>query len=145
MNKYLKIVLFGFLLWLIPFTVSVFIFPLRTSQRPLFESIMPVVIAIWTVFFSILYLSRRNGDFLKEGVFIGLAWLTISIILDLMIFATGPLKMPPQGLCDRYCRNLPHDPCNYLRLRLSDGASLLSIAIENLIGNFCLLVLSIHE
>jgi len=94
MNKYLKIVLFGFLLWLIPFTVSVLIFPLRTSQRPLFESIMPVVIAIWTVFFSILYLSRRNGDFLKEGVFIGLAWLTISIILDLMIFATGPLKMP---------------------------------------------------
>ena len=94
MNKYVKIGLFGFLLWLIPFAVSVLIFPLRTSQRPLFESIMPVVIAIWTVFFSILYLTRTGGGFLKEGIFIGLAWLLLSIILDLMIFMEGPLKMP---------------------------------------------------
>ena len=94
MNKYLKIGLFGFLLWLIPFAVSFLIFPLRMSQRPLFESIMPVVIAIWTVFFSIFYLSRRKSDFLKEGISIGIAWLLISIVLDLMIFIEGPLKMP---------------------------------------------------
>ena len=94
MNRYLKIGLFGFLLWLIPFAVSVLIFPLRTSQRPLFESIMPVVIAIWTVFFSILFLSKKKSDFLTEGIFIGLAWLLISIVLDLMIFIEGPLKMP---------------------------------------------------
>jgi hypothetical protein len=94
MNRYLKIGLFGFLLWLIPFAVSFLIFPLRMSQRPLFESIMPVVIAIWTVFFSILYLSKKKSDFLKEGIFIGLAWLLISIVLDLMIFIEGPLKMP---------------------------------------------------
>jgi hypothetical protein len=94
MNKYLKIGLFGFLLWLIPFAVSVLIFPLRMSQRPLFESIMPVVIAIWTVFFSIFYLSRRKSDYLKEGISIGIAWLLISIVLDLMIFIEGPLKMP---------------------------------------------------
>jgi hypothetical protein len=55
---------------------------------------MPVVIAIWTVFFSILYLSGKKGDFLKEGIFIGIAWLLISIALDLMIFIEGPLKMP---------------------------------------------------
>jgi hypothetical protein len=94
MNKYLKTGLFGFLLWLIPFTVSVLIFPLRISQRQLFESIMPVVIAIWTVFFSIFYLSRIKSGFLKEGIFIGIAWLLISIVLDLMIFIAGPLKMP---------------------------------------------------
>jgi hypothetical protein len=94
MNRYLKIGLFGFLLWLIPFSVSILIFPLRTSQRPLFESIMPVVIAIWTVFFSVLYLSGKKSDFLKEGIFIGLSWLLISIVLDLMIFIEGPIKMP---------------------------------------------------
>jgi hypothetical protein len=93
MNKYLKTGLFGFLLWLIPFTVSVLIFPLRVSQRQLFESIMPVVIAIWTVFFSIFYLSRIKSDFLKESIFIGIVWLLISIVLDLMIFIVGPLKM----------------------------------------------------
>ena len=94
MNKYLKIGLFGFLLWMIPFAVSAIIFPLRISQRPLFESIMPVIIAIWTVFFSIFYLSRKKNYFLKEGIFIGIAWLSISIVLDLMIFIVGPLKMP---------------------------------------------------
>ena len=94
MNKYLKTGLFGFLLWLIPFAVSVLIFPLRISQRSLFESIMPVVIAVWTVFFSIFYLLRIKSNFLKEGIFIGIAWLLMSIVLDLMIFIVGPLKMP---------------------------------------------------
>ena len=94
MNKYLKTGLFGFMIWLIPFAVSVLIVPLRVSQRPLCESIMPVVIAIWTVFFCIFYLSRIKSDFLKEGIFIGIAWLLISIVLDLMIFIVGPLKMP---------------------------------------------------
>ena len=94
MNKYLKTGLFGFLLWLIPFAVSVLIFPLRISQRSLFESIMPVVIAVWTVFFSIFYLLRIKSNFLKEGIFIGIVWLLMSIVLDLMIFIVGPLKMP---------------------------------------------------
>lgn len=94
MNRYLKTGLFGFMIWLIPFVVSVLIFPLRVSQRQLFESIMPVIIAIWTVFFSIFYLSRIKSNFLKEGIFIGIAWLLISILLDLMIFIVGPLKMP---------------------------------------------------
>jgi hypothetical protein len=93
MNNYLKICLFGFLLWLIPFVVSILIFPLRVSQRPLFESIMPVVIVIWTVFFSIMYLSGLESDFQKAGAFIGLAWLFISIFLDLLFFLEGPMKM----------------------------------------------------
>ncbi|MFZ2470518.1 MAG: hypothetical protein WAW52_01120 [Methanothrix sp.] len=94
MNRYLKTGLFGFMIWLIPFAVSVLIFPLRVSQRQLFESIMPVIIAIWTVFFSIFYLYRIKSNFLKEGIFIGTAWLLMSIVLDLMIFIVGPLKMP---------------------------------------------------
>ena len=99
MKRYPKIVLLGFSLWLIPFAVSVLVFPLRMSQRPLFESIMPVVIVIWTVFFSIIYftsknLSVKNSSYLREGLTIGLAWLLISVVLDLMIFIGGPLEMP---------------------------------------------------
>ena len=93
MNRYLKIGLFGFFIWLIPFVVSVLIFPLRAMQRPLFESIMPVVIAIWTVFFAVIYLSGLKGGFQWDGLFIGMAWFLISIILDLLIFIEGPIKM----------------------------------------------------
>ena len=99
MKRYPKIVLLGFSLWLIPFILSVLIFPLRTSERPLFESIMPVVIVIWTVFFSVIYftsknLSVKNSSYLREGLTIGLAWLLMSVVIDLMIFIGGPLEMP---------------------------------------------------
>jgi hypothetical protein len=93
MNRYLKIGLFGFLLWLIPFVVSVMIFPLRALQRPMFESIMPVVIAAWTVFFCILYLTGLKSDFQKEGILIGVVWLFMSIVFDLLFFMEGPMKM----------------------------------------------------
>ncbi len=93
MNRYLKIGLLGFFVWLIPFVVSVLIFPLRAMQRPLFESIMPVVIAIWTVFFAVIYLSGLKSGFQKEGILIGVAWFLMSIILDLLIFVDGPIKM----------------------------------------------------
>ena len=40
-----KPVLFGFLVWLAAFVAAILIFPLRESARPLFESIMPVVLS----------------------------------------------------------------------------------------------------
>ena len=46
MTSVRKAVLFGFLIWLIPFVVAFIIFPLRESSRPLFESIMPVTVAV---------------------------------------------------------------------------------------------------
>ena len=63
-------------------------------QRPLFESIMPVVIATWTVFFCILYFMSIKEGFQKEGILIGVVWLCMSIIFDLMLFMEGPMKMP---------------------------------------------------
>ena len=86
MNRYLKIGLFGFILWMIPFAVSVLIFPLRSGQRPLFESVMPVVIAIWTVFFSIIYFSKGYGIFSAGHFMIPLADYVADIaIIYLMI------------------------------------------------------------
>lgn len=80
------IILFGFLIWLIPFVVSFFIFPLRSSSRPLFESIMPVVLTSAVVFFTVRYLSKINREFVKEGIFIGIVWAVISLVIDLILF-----------------------------------------------------------
>lgn len=44
MKKSVRPVLYGALLWLAVFIVSVAIYPLHEDQRPLFESIMPVAI-----------------------------------------------------------------------------------------------------
>lgn len=88
------IILFGFLIWLIPFVVSFFIFPLRSSSRPLFESIMPVVLTSAVVLFTVRYLSKINREFVKEGIFIGIVWLVISLVIDLILFMPeSPMQM----------------------------------------------------
>ena len=92
--KSLKIaLLYGFLLWLIPFVVAILIFPIRTSSRALFESIMPVVLTACVVLFLNLYFGKLESDFLKEGVLLGVIWFAISLVLDLLMFMWGPMKM----------------------------------------------------
>ena len=93
MKKYLRLGLFGFLVWLIPFVVSFFIFGLKTSLPTLFESIMPVVVVICTVVFSAVYLRKVKADFLKEGIVVGIVWLVICLVFDLLLFMEGPMKM----------------------------------------------------
>lgn len=78
---------------MIPFVVAVLIYQVRNSDRPFFESIMPVVIVICVVFFSALYFRKQQGKYFKDGIITGLVWLAISIIIDLVMFMQGPMKM----------------------------------------------------
>ena len=66
-----RALLFGFLVWLLPFVVAFAIFPLRQSARPLFESIMPVTVTAVVVGFGLTYVKRVTGGFTREGIFIG--------------------------------------------------------------------------
>ena len=93
MKKYLKVALFGFLTWLVPFVVSFVIFPFRSSHRPLFESIMAVVVTVSAVLFAVLYFKKLTSGFLRAGVLIGTVWFIINIVIDLMLFMEGPMKM----------------------------------------------------
>ncbi|MBI5679899.1 MAG: hypothetical protein HZC47_03260 [Methanobacterium sp.] len=94
MNRYLKIVIFGFLVWLIPFLVSFVVFPLKATMRPLFESIMPLVLTIVVVTLSYYYLKGMETSFVKEGMIIGLVWFVINIAIDLFMFMpASPMHM----------------------------------------------------
>ncbi|MDP3065819.1 MAG: hypothetical protein Q8N08_03695 [Methanobacteriaceae archaeon] len=93
MNKYLKIVLYGLGVWVVPFLVSFIIYPLKQSGNPLFESLMAVVITATVVLLILLYFKPLENHFLKEGVLIGWAWLIISIAVDLLFFTGGPMAM----------------------------------------------------
>lgn len=94
MKSISKAVIFGFLIWLIPFVTAVLIYPVRVSNRPFFESIMPVVITVCVVFLAYLYFKKVDKDFVKEGVLLGIIWLAISLVIDLPMFMQGPMKMP---------------------------------------------------
>ncbi|WP_455284011.1 hypothetical protein [[Eubacterium] cellulosolvens] len=94
MKSIKRALIYGFAVWVIPFVTAIMIFPIRISDRPLFESIMPVVVTLCTVSFSILYLRKVQGGYLKEGVVLGLLWFVISIGLDLLMFMPeGPMRM----------------------------------------------------
>ena len=93
MKSIKRTILYGFLLWLIPFVVSIPIFPLKEAQSPVFETIMPIVLTICVVFFSLLYFRKMNSGYLSESIKLGIIWFVISIIIDLPMFIWGPMKM----------------------------------------------------
>lgn len=94
MNKYLKIIIFGLLMWLVPFAISFLVFPLKTSMRPLFESIMPLILTIVVVTLSYYYMKNLDTNFVREGILIGIVWCIISIAIDLVMFLpVSPMHM----------------------------------------------------
>lgn len=87
--------LYGFLIWLIPFVVSVILFPIHEQDRPFFESIIPVVLVSVTIYFSIQYFKKvLSIDTIKEGFILGVLWMLVSIVIDFPLFNYGPMKMP---------------------------------------------------
>jgi len=93
MNRVIKIVGFGFLMWLVPFIVSLIIYPLKTSFNPLFESIMRCN-NFNSCFSCSSLLQRCKYNFLQEGSIIGVSWFLISISIDLILFMpSSPMQM----------------------------------------------------
>jgi uncharacterized membrane protein YpjA len=88
MNKYLKIGLFGFLTWLIPF-VAGFLFYSPQGQPMIdalvFKAIMIVVGSITGVALMVLYFRKVEKNYLSEGIMIGVVWFVLNIVLDLFI------------------------------------------------------------
>jgi hypothetical protein len=77
MNKNLKIVVFGFLVWLVPFEASFIIFPLKTSNRPLFESIMHIVLSIIVITLTYYYMKGMYSNYVKEGIMMVLCGISL--------------------------------------------------------------------
>lgn len=87
-KQYLKNIFYGFLAWLIPFVAS-FFFYTRDGKIlidiSLFKSIMIVVGSISGAWLLVCYFKKINHNFLKEGIIVGVIWLSLNIILDLII------------------------------------------------------------
>lgn len=95
MQSLKRAILYGFLVWLIPFLAAVFIFPIHTSNRPLFESVMTIVLCGTTFFFAKRYYRQIERYYVAEGVRLGIMWIITSLVIDFPFFITGPFKMTP--------------------------------------------------
>jgi hypothetical protein len=87
-----RAVLYGFLIWLVPFLVAFAAFPLKTSWRSLFESIMPVTVAAIVVMCAIRYFRRHPPRSMRDGIVLGLLWMAISIVIDLPLMLSPPIN-----------------------------------------------------
>ncbi|MCM1987879.1 hypothetical protein [Methanococcoides seepicolus] len=96
MNKYLKMVFFGLIVWLIPFIVS-FAFVDRNGNfliaETFFKSIMIVTGGIVGVLLAIQYFEGVETDYVREGVLLGTVWLVINLAIDLSMVYGGFFPM----------------------------------------------------
>jgi hypothetical protein len=70
------------------------LFPLKNSNKPLFESLMPLAIIGTVLLFSILYFEKVTDHFFKEGLMLGTIWFLINILIDLPLFLLeSPMQM----------------------------------------------------
>ncbi len=92
MNSLKNALIYGFLLWIVPFIISIAIFPFKKTEPFLFDSLMTVISVATIVILSTLYFKKTEGN-LKEGIFLGLLFLAISLSFDYFMFIWGPIKM----------------------------------------------------
>jgi hypothetical protein len=92
MASWRKAILFGVIIWLIPFIVAFIAFPLKESRRSLFESVMPLTLSIVVIACAVSYFSRVKTAFLKEGIRLGVLWFAISVVIDLPLMLNPPIN-----------------------------------------------------
>lgn len=87
----LKIITFGFMVWLIP-TIVTYITSF-TSGLYLFEIISALSIAITVIIFAYLYFIDLDSHFIRDGIILGVIWIIISIVLDIILVLLGITKL----------------------------------------------------
>jgi hypothetical protein len=92
MMRWKRATVLGFLSWLIPFALSIVLFPLKRSNAPLFETLMPLVVLFTAIAMFQVYFRNRTVV-TREAVLVGAVWLVFNVALDYPMFAYGPMKM----------------------------------------------------
>ena len=87
-----RAVLLGFLSWLIPFVVSIAVFPLKKVNAPLFAAIMSLVVVLVAGLLLYFYFRGRSVA-VGEALEVSAMWLLINLVFDYPMFAYGPMKM----------------------------------------------------
>jgi hypothetical protein len=85
---------FAFVAWLVPFAMSVCVFQLQETHRPLFEIIMSLTLTGSTALLGLIYLRRMTENHLIRAVRIGVTWMVANWAIDLLMFSSGPMQMP---------------------------------------------------
>ncbi len=96
MNKFLKTLLLGFVVWVIPFLASFFVWDVKANAPSVsaawFYAIMAVTGAIGFAIAAYAQFKDIKKDSVRQGWITGITWYLELILLDL-IFLVGLLSM----------------------------------------------------
>lgn len=92
MSSWRRALLLGLLIWFVPFVVAFAAFSLKEKNYPLFESIMPVALAMIVVLCSLWYFRKVDRVMAREGLILGGLWMLISIAIDLPLMLSPPMN-----------------------------------------------------
>lgn len=88
MKRVCKIILFGCILWVVPFVIGFFFYDKSGSlaiEETFFKSIMVFVGNLTGALLLYFYLRKYSGNYLREATIIGFSWFLINVILDVFI------------------------------------------------------------
>jgi hypothetical protein len=95
-KQWWKQISFGLLSWIGPFIVSFFFINPDGTYRVeemLFKTSMVVVSSFFGVLLGYLYFTGVDKKFVQEGVSLGLVWLGINWVLDIVLVLSGFFQM----------------------------------------------------
>lgn len=85
MGKYLKMVLFGALIWLVPYVLAMGLYPsgIMTANPDLFKNIMTISGSVTGLIAAVYYFKdTKEKKLLKEAIMLVAVWLSVCWVLD---------------------------------------------------------------
>ena len=79
-------IIYGILIWFFTYLITEFVNPIFTDNLPYINIIVPISMIIVTGFFGILYIRNIETNEVLEGIFAGIIFIMIDIILDYIFF-----------------------------------------------------------
>jgi hypothetical protein len=95
MNQTIRLIVFGFLVWAVPFGLSMAIwnFQIVDVANPLFDTVATLLCAATGTVFAYAHLTRLAAPSFGLGLIVGIVWAAISVALDAPFFLFGPAEM----------------------------------------------------
>jgi len=79
-------IIYGILIWALTYILSTLVNPLFSDNLPNMNISVPIIIIIVTGFFGILYIRNINENEVIEGIKVGILFIIIDIICDMIFF-----------------------------------------------------------
>lgn len=87
-------IIYGIIVWVLIFIISSIFNPIFTDNLPHINIVVPLSIIIVTGFFGILYIRDIVSNEVIEGIMLGIVFIIVDIILDMLFFILPNNKIP---------------------------------------------------